>query len=344
MSYRELRQFAEIIRMLGCPTPIGIDSFDTPNFVLMAQLLQWLSTLYDPELVIHPDLSYEAGRVEFVRSIVQQMAIRSGIRLNPRKLYSSDRMAVRELLKLANPIYQGITAIDERTSTEGSKAKLPPLAKISQLSASVPRHSVELYDQLQSELTIRDHRSKILSTMPPLDEVEKSVLSAVDSAGTRLETLTKEIDRLNNDEDALRSKIKQRRQEWERQSKRLMSVSTTRPAFMDEYELLEQELQELFRVHFQHYRNVDYYEHELQLAQEQQRVLQAGQKKQLGKLKDHVNTAIIRDLEQSYQVSSFPRAGPSVVDVPPIEGGEDDAEDELSNLDVGPASNSDDSF
>jgi clusterin-associated protein 1 len=345
MTYRELRQFAEIIRMLGYPNPVGIDSFDSPNFSLMAQLLQWLATLYDPELVILPDLSHEAGRVEFVRSIVQQMAIRSGIRLNPRKLYPSDRMAVRELLKLANPIYQGITAIDQHTSSDAGKGKLPPLAKISQLSSSVPRHSVELYDQLQSELTIRDHRSKILSTMPPLDEVEKSVLAAVDSTGTRLETLTKEIDRLNNDEDTLRSKIKQRKQEWERQSKRLMSVQTTRPAFMDEYELLEQELQELFKVHFQHYRNVDYYEHELQLAQEQQKVLQAGQKKQLGKLKDHVNTAIIRDLEQSYQVSAFPRAGPSVVDEPPIDddaGG--DADDELSNMDVGPASNSDDSF
>jgi clusterin-associated protein 1 len=344
MTYRELRQFAEIVRMLGYPNPVGVDSFDTPNFVLMAQLLQWLANLYDPELVIHPDLSHEGGRVEFVRSIVQQMAVRSGIRLNPRKLYPSDRMAVRELLKLASPIYQGISAIGQAVSADEAKGKLPPLAKISQLSATVPRHSVDLYDRLESELTVRDHRSKILSTMPPLDEVEKAVLAAVDATGARLDSLTKELGRLTSDEDTLRSKVKQRQSEWERQSKRLMSVQTIRPAFMDEYELLEQELQALFQVHFQHYRNVDHYEHELQLAQENQKLLDAGQKKALGKLKNHVNTAIIRNLEQSYQISAVPGVRPSGTDDTAIDDAGGDIDDDLSNLDAGAPSDSDDSF
>jgi clusterin-associated protein 1 len=149
------------------------------------------------------------------------------------------------------------------------------------------------------------------------------------------------LDRLNNDEDSLRSKIKQRKHELERQSKRLMSVQTTRPAFMDEYESLEQELQELFRAHFQHYRNVDYYEHELQEAQEKWNLLQAGQKKSLGKLKQKVNTAILRGLEQSYQVEQKVVSGVANRSIP-SDAPED--EDELSNLDAGPLPNSDDSF
>jgi clusterin-associated protein 1 len=342
MTFREIHQFTEILRMLGCPLPLGNDSFDVPNFALMAQLLQFLVTLYDPDIVLMPDLSFEAGRVEFIRSTVQQMAVRSGIRLNPRKLYASDRYAVRELLKLAGPIYQGVSSLPVAEHKDGSPKKLPSLQRIAQLSMSVPRQAVALFDQLGSELDIREPRSKILSTMPPLDEVEKAVREAVESATIRLDTLTKEVDRLNNDEDSLQTKIKQRRHELDRQEKRLIAVQTLRPAHLDEYESLESELNELFRIHCQHYRNVDYYEHELQEAQERQAELQSGQKKRLGKWRVRVNRSIIGDIEKSYQTTvPIPALDPAV---PPIDGDEPEDEDDLSNLDAGPAQNSDDSF
>ncbi|KAK8891647.1 Clusterin-associated protein 1 [Tritrichomonas musculus] len=308
MSYREIKQFTEIIRTLGYPSPVGIDSFDTPNFSLMASLLQWLSTLYDPDIVIIPDLSSEAGRVEFIKSTVQQMAIRSGLRLNPRKLYLADRSAVRELLKIAAPIYRGITTVNsnvtEKPGKSASESVLPNAQKISKLSASIPKHSVELFDELDKELMIREERTKILSTMPPLEDVEKSVLSSIDTASTRLDTLQKELDRLNSDEDTLRSKIKQRKHELERQSKRLLSVQTIRPAFMDEYEGLEEDLNQLFKVHFQHYRNVDYYEHELQKAAEKQKMKRAEMEKAIDKMKKRVNKSIVNGVEQSFKVGA----------------------------------------
>jgi clusterin-associated protein 1 len=301
MTFREVKQLVEIVRNLGYPTVLGVDSFDTPNFGLMAQLLHWLSQLYDPDIVVISELSTEAGRVEFVRSIVQQMAVRSGIRLNPRKLYGSDRMAVRELLKIAGPVYRGITAVTG-PEPEGitEKPVAPSAKKISQSSSTVPKHAVELYDQLEKELMIREPRTKVLSTMPPLDEVQKSVQAAVEDASARLDSLTKELDRLTGDEDTLRTKIKQRRHELERQGKRLMSVQTIRPAFMDEYEGLERELQQLFEVHFQHYRNVDYYEHELQLTAERQKIRRAELDKQMGKMKRKVGKDIVEKLGQSF--------------------------------------------
>jgi clusterin-associated protein 1 len=316
MTFREVRQFVEIVRTLGYAAAIGVDSFDVPDFGLMADLLQWLSTLYDPDIVLIPDLTNEHGRVELVRSIVQQLAIRSGIRLNPRKLYQSDRFAVRELLKIASPIYRGITSSPAPESSPGGPKKPPSAQKISQLSATVPKHSVELYDQLNNELTVRESRTKVLSTMPPLDDVEKSVIGAVDGATTRLEMLTKEVDRLNTDEDTLRSKIKQRKHDLERQAKRLMSVRTLRPAFMDEYESLEQELQELFRVHFQHYRNVDFYEHELQKAAEKQKLHKAKADRQIVKVRKRVGQEIIGNIQQSFnlQQQQQPTAGAPIAD------------------------------
>jgi len=306
MTFRELRQFTEIIRTLGYPQPVGIDSFDTPNFELMANLLHWLSTLYDPEIVILPELSNEHGRVEFVRGVVQQMAIRSGFRLNPKKLYASDRFAVRELLKIASPIYQGIRSTSHGGEKKTSLPSKPTnTQKITTLSSSVPKRSVALFDQLEKEIQIREMRKAILQTSPPLDEVEKGVLSAVDGAATRLETLTRELDRLNSDEDALNAKIKQRKHELERQSKRLMSVQTIRPAFMDEYEMHEQELQDLFKVYFQHYRNVDYFEKELQKQSEVQKKKKEEIEKNLERRKNKEQVDILEKVKKSFNIPQY---------------------------------------
>ncbi|KAK8838824.1 Clusterin-associated protein 1 [Tritrichomonas musculus] len=307
MTFREIRQFTEIVRTLGYPKPVGVDSFDTPNFGMMADLLHWLCSLFDPDIVILPDLSSESSRVEFIRSIVQQMAIRSGIRMNPRKLYSSDRFAVREMMKVAAPIYKGVAAtlaINQvpHDNKDQSQAEPPSAKKISQLSATVPKHSVELYDELDKELMIRGDRMKVLSTMPPLDAVEKNVLEAVDAAATRLESLQKELERLSADEQTLQSKIKQRKHEYDRQSKRLMSVQTIRPAFMDEYEGLEQELQELFKIHFQHYRNIDFFSHELSLQDQKKKKILDEKEKKLKKFRkkaqENLVTSVINSVNQ----------------------------------------------
>ena len=302
MTFRELKQFSEIMRTLGYQKPVGIDSFDSPNFGLMADLLHWLTALYDPDIVILPDLSSEHTRVEFVKSVVQQMAIRSGVRMNPRKLYASDRFAVRELLKIAAPVYRGIVSCEDASlngDAKDVKVKPPSVQRISQLSASVPKHSVELYDALEKELMVREARNKILSTMPPLDEVEKNVIAAVDAATTRLDMLTKELEKLNSDEDTLHSKIQQKKHELDRQMKRELSVKTIRPAFMDEYEALEQDLRELFAVHFQHYRNVDYFENELQkMAEKRRRRIEQAQRK-INKAKERASKTLVQSIGKS---------------------------------------------
>jgi clusterin-associated protein 1 len=79
-----------------------------------------------------------------------------------------------------------------------------------QLSASVPKRAVELYDDLNNELMIRESRTKILASQPPLNEVTTQITKSIEGTTTKLETLTAELDRLNKNEDSLREKIKQR--------------------------------------------------------------------------------------------------------------------------------------
>ena len=46
MSYRELRNFCEMMRSLGYHRPISMENFRTPNFELVADLLDWLLHRY----------------------------------------------------------------------------------------------------------------------------------------------------------------------------------------------------------------------------------------------------------------------------------------------------------
>ena len=52
MSFRELRNFTELLRQLGYPRLISLENFRRPNFELVADILYWMTKLYDPDTTI----------------------------------------------------------------------------------------------------------------------------------------------------------------------------------------------------------------------------------------------------------------------------------------------------
>lgn len=48
MSYRELRNFCEMMRALGYSRLISMENFRKPNFELVADILYWLASRVDP--------------------------------------------------------------------------------------------------------------------------------------------------------------------------------------------------------------------------------------------------------------------------------------------------------
>lgn len=69
MSYRELRNFCEIMRSLGYPRLISMENFRKPNFELVADVLYWLTLRYDPRANLSDDIEEEKNRVEFIKSV-----------------------------------------------------------------------------------------------------------------------------------------------------------------------------------------------------------------------------------------------------------------------------------
>ena len=49
----------------------------------------------------------------------------------------------------------------------------------------------------------------------------------------------------------------------ERAEKRFQTLTNVKPAYMDEYERLENELEKLYTIYIDKFRNLEYLEHEL---------------------------------------------------------------------------------
>ncbi|KAG8449227.1 hypothetical protein GDO86_016047 [Hymenochirus boettgeri] len=67
-----------------------------------------------------------------------------------------------------------------------------------------------------------------------------------------------------SDEQSLEAKIEKRRDELERKRKRLQTFQSVRPAFMDEYEKIEEDLQKQYEVYVDRFRNLCYLEQQLE--------------------------------------------------------------------------------
>ena len=95
-------------RALGYPTLISMESFRSPNFPLVANLLVWLSKRFDPDVDIPSDIETEDDRVKLIRNAAQFMALKANIKLNTKRLYQADGYAVKELLKITTLLYEAL--------------------------------------------------------------------------------------------------------------------------------------------------------------------------------------------------------------------------------------------
>merc|ERR1719277_1384762 len=105
--------------------------------------------------------------------------------------------------------------------------------------------------------------SRSLGSNSENEVVERAVWSLLGSHSQNLEQLKQTSEELQRDEKGLEQKIKKKKQELDRSKKRLASLVSVRPAFMDEYEQLEQELERYYEQYVGRFRNLDYLEHEI---------------------------------------------------------------------------------
>uniref|UniRef100_A0A3B4TWN9 Clusterin associated protein 1 n=1 Tax=Seriola dumerili TaxID=41447 RepID=A0A3B4TWN9_SERDU len=329
MSFRDLRNFTEMMRALGYPRLISMENFRTPNFTLVAEILIWLVKRYEPHMDIPTDVDTESDRIFFIKAVAQFMATKAHIKLNTKRLYQADGYAVKEMLKITSVLYSAMKtkqmALGDQVEEDNSKFKFDLSSRISdlkaarQLASEVTSKGASLYDLLGKEVDLREMRTAAIARPLEINETEKALRAAIKEI---LQSVEKTKDMLSNvvsDETSLDAKIEKKKQELERNRKRLQTLQSVRPAFMDEYEKIEEDLQKQYDTYVEKFRNLCFLESQLDEYHrlEQERFEEAENTLRMMQHK-------MREEERDLMRSSYED---SDMDVPEDEGSDSDMEE-----------------
>lgn len=298
MSYRELRNFTERMKALGYPRIISMDNFRTPNFELVADILYWLLKRYDPNAKntqgkeIVDDIETESQRVAFVRDTCQLFSTKARLKINAKKVYGSDGLAARELLKIAEMMYQAQT---NQQKAGGSMAhahadpdfnlanRTSDMKMARELTGEITECGLRLFELLKNEEANKKVRANAINLLYSgdldMDKVEGEINKMTGSLRSESERMEDLCKKLQEDEESLQEKISKKQADLDRCKKRLKDLENVRPAFMDEFEKLEKELSKIYDAYVEKFRNVEYLEHQLeQYNQAEQEKLEESEK------------------------------------------------------------------
>ncbi|XP_052266545.1 clusterin-associated protein 1-like isoform X2 [Dreissena polymorpha] len=276
MSFRDLRNFTEMMRALGYGRLISMENFRNPNFPLVAEVLKWLVKRYDPSADVPGDTDTEQDRIIFIKSVAEFMATKAHIKLNTKKLYQADGYAVKELLRVTSVLYNAMKTniVDQADETsaenDGSSLSFDISSRISELkearrlASEITSKGAGLYDLLGKEVDLREQRTLVIAKQLEINEVESSLAASIKAVENEIRKTLHMLDNVASDEANLEAKIEKKKNELERNQKRLQTLQSVRPAYMDEYEKLEEDLQKLYDAYLIRFRNLTYLESQLE--------------------------------------------------------------------------------
>ena len=97
------------MRTIGYSRIISLDSFKKPNFELVAEMLDWLASRFDPNAEIPSELETDKHRVNFMKAVCGLFTTKARIKISPFNLYRADCHAVPELIKIASLLHSVYT-------------------------------------------------------------------------------------------------------------------------------------------------------------------------------------------------------------------------------------------
>jgi len=270
------------MKALRYPNAISIENFDGPNFELVADILYWMTQRYDPNASIHDCIDSESDRVQFVKGVVTVFFEKGNIRLNAKKLYAADENVVEELLKITKVLLEAVN-VEEATRTGGVSAtkkeseqiiiSVEDIKTLRLLTTQLTESGARLHSLLANEVECKERRSNISAFMQAvnsndeksseLDTIEDRLRTLLQGVKDEFAALEEEVAHMGADRNDIMANIKRKREDLDRNKRRLESLQSARPAFMDEYETLEIELQKHYELYMERYRNVHYLKHEL---------------------------------------------------------------------------------
>ncbi|XP_076336307.1 clusterin-associated protein 1 homolog [Tachypleus tridentatus] len=196
MSYRDLRNFTEMMRVLGYPRMVSMKNFCNPNFPLVAEVLKWLVKRYDPNVDLPMDIDTQQDRVIFIKSVAHFMLTKAQIRLNMKKLYMADGYSVKELIKISTLLYNatrtkdsGEDGIDEDGFSSlrvDLSERVSDLKRTRQLASEITAKGAALCDLLARELDLKDVRKLVLDKQLNIRELEEDLQNTIQNVQVKI--------------------------------------------------------------------------------------------------------------------------------------------------------------
>ena len=252
-----------------------MENFRSPNFELVADCLEFLVTRYDETATVEGDISTESDRVRFLRNVDETFAKKAGARLNLKRLYSADGVAVKELLKTADVLRRALEEAaeeddeDEATGTKdedsggfGFSADAYDAEATRRLASDIVNLGAATHDCLRlEEEELRDARVRSVRGTVDIHSMEGQIREQIDAVKMNVLHLERGLVDLAKDEKTLTGVLEKRKLELERAEKRLGSLKAARPAYADERDALRTEvLPDLYGAYLERHRNLTFLE------------------------------------------------------------------------------------
>lgn len=277
MSYRELRNFCEILRSLNYPRTISMENFRVPNFKLVAEIIFWLIKRFDQKFDISDNIEDEKARISFIKTACVFFFQNLKLKLNPRKLYAADGHAVQELLKVSKILY------DAKRSVEGEKdfefgqeidisSKKNQMNEIKNLSSEIVDLGINLLDLLDKEKGLKQSREEATKYLDGImnegssssTDIEKKIMSILNNQEKALEQLDMHVNDLKKKQGELNQEIQIKKSELDRAQKRNESLKNALPSHQLELRQYEADLSAIYKMYVEKIRNQSYLENRLQ--------------------------------------------------------------------------------
>lgn len=162
------------------------------------------------------------------------------------------------MLKIAHRLYRAQSISDKNENPNydrNLKLKLENIKSMKSQAQEITDCGHKVYNLLGMEEDLKKARENALNFLENLTKqgdgennwIKNSVLNLVETQRSQIENTEKMVESLKGDETRLDEKIKKKQNELSIIEKRVKSLQSVRPAFMDELERLQFELEELYR-------------------------------------------------------------------------------------------------
>lgn len=279
MSFREIRNLVEHLRLLGFSRLVSLENFSSPNFQLVSEILTWTMMTVDSDYDLPTNIDSEQDRVIMVRLAAIFFYQKLGVRLNTVKLYGADKLAVQELLKITKSLCEATqlavypAVVSEEAlpvQTDFSAAvSVKELREVRQLASNIVMDAASLSSILQREVDDKIKRVTALDQTLDMDTIEASVVAALHAVAGTIADIKEATESVAKEGEEIQEKILKKKLSFTRNQKRLEALQKIKPAWQLDFDREEAQLSTVWDEYITRHKNLDYLEEQLEQLQQQ---------------------------------------------------------------------------